>query len=451
MPCLAEGSFDWSVLTTIVSAVSDDCHAWYAATLSSKNPMDPMFRIVPVASALHDHRAVDALLQAFTPRLHDAGGSVSDAATAGESIPTVWFVLTGGTEQRLLDAMAASGQTDGGAVLLLAHQGHNSLPAALETLARLQQDGRKGRVIYLAHADDEPGYRRLAQAVDDMRAFERLRAMRIGLLGMPSDWLVASMPAADAVRASWGPAVVPIPIEELYTALQVSGALSRATAGPPTVSWTATAEVPDAALQEALQVERAINRIVDDYRLDGIAVRCFDLVLTRRTTGCLALAHLNDRGVTAGCEGDLASTVGMAWARALLGEPSWMANPAGLDEQQNTLILAHCTVPTTMVSEHRLRTHFESGLGAAIEGRFDAGPVTILRVGGRRLEQVWLTDAELEPLAPSEDLCRTQVKVHLSDSTVSELLRRPLGNHLVMVRGHHGARLRAWWEAFGPG
>jgi len=29
---------------------------------------------------------------------------------------------------------------------------------------------------------------------------------------------------------------------------------------------------------------------------------------------------------------------------------------------------------------------------------------------------------------------------------VSDLLRTPLGNHVVMIRGHHAARLTDWWE-----
>ena len=45
-------------------------------------------------------------------------------------------------------------------------------------------------------------------------------------------------------------------------------------------------------------------------RLDAVAVRCFDLVTARGTTGCLALSALNDAGRVAACEGDLASAVG---------------------------------------------------------------------------------------------------------------------------------------------
>lgn len=34
---------------------------------------------------------------------------------------------------------------------------------------------------------------------------------------------------------------------------------------------------------------------------------------------------------------------------------------------------------------------------------------------------------------------------------VEQLLRRPLGNHLVMLRGRQKALLEAYWSEFGPG
>lgn len=41
-----------------------------------------------------------------------------------------------------------------------------------------------------------------------------LHAARIGLVGQPSPWLVASAPPPEAVRASWGPLLVDVPMEE---------------------------------------------------------------------------------------------------------------------------------------------------------------------------------------------------------------------------------------------
>ncbi len=413
--------------------------------------MKPSFRIVPVASALHDTRAIADLQATFTPALERMGGALWEDPT-DPSTPVLWFVLTGGTEQRLLDAIADhEARLGAGPVLLLSHRGQNSLPAALETLARLQQDGRKGRVVHLEGAADEDGISRLVDAVHDLEVWRRLHQLRVGVLGRPSDWLVASVPDPQDLRASWGPTMVPVAMEEIFGLLDAArgegsaGTIANAEGRPPSCC-----EVDSEAVRDAGLVAHAMETIVKVHRLDAITVRCFDLVTARQTTGCHALARLNDQGVTAACEGDLASAVGMAWVRAMLGVPSWMANPASIDELANSILLAHCTVPRSMVGDCGLRTHFESGLGVALAGQFATGPVTLLRVGGRRLEKVWMSDGDLVSTSAEEGLCRTQVRVCLREGSVSDLLRRPLGNHLVMVRGHHASRLRAWWESFGP-
>jgi L-fucose isomerase-like protein len=179
-------------------------------------------------------------------------------------------------------------------------------------------------------------------------------------------------------------------------------------------------------------------------------VRCFDYLGTLTTSGCVALAALNDSGVVAACEGDVASAVAMVLVRALLGEPSWMANPAVIDTEGDRLLLAHCTVAPSMVEDVELHTHFESGLGIGLRGRFAPGWVTLVRLGGSALEHRWIAEAEVVETGSADDLCRTQVTVRLAGARAATLLEAPLGNHLLLVRGRHRQRLEEWWQlAFG--
>jgi L-fucose isomerase-like protein len=123
-----------------------------------------------------------------------------------------------------------------------------------------------------------------------------------------------------------------------------------------------------------------------------------------------------------------------------------MANPSHVDAGTGLLCLAHCTVARSLVTRWELRSHFESGLGVALAGDLPPGPVTLVRLGGRRLDDLFLAEGEAAPAAPREDLCRTQVDVRLDPAVVEELLQRPLGNHLVLVPGQHAARLGSWWK-----
>jgi L-fucose isomerase-like protein len=140
----------------------------------------------------------------------------------------------------------------------------------------------------------------------------------------------------------------------------------------------------------------------------------------------------------------------MLLVRTLLDQPSWIANPASVDPDTDRVLLAHCTVAPSMVDGVQLHTHFESGIGIGLRGRFAPGPVTLLRLGGGALERLWVSDGEIERTGEAEDLCRTQVVVRLTGTPARSLLDHPLGNHLVLVHGHHRARIERWWQLAFP-
>ena len=167
------------------------------------------------------------------------------------------------------------------------------------------------------------------------------------------------------------------------------------------------------------------------------------------TTGCLALSRLADEGIAAGCEGDIPSAVMLRWVGHLTGKPAWMANPSDLDARTGEILLAHCTVPLALVGAHRLKTHFESGLGVGIDGTFAPGPVTLLRLGGVQLDRWWGAEGHLFEDRHAPDLCRTQVRVRIPSARAAELLEAPLGNHVVLVPGHVLALFREAFEWVG--
>lgn len=412
--------------------------------------MDARFAVLPVASSapdvvasLHHEEALSQIIADYAEQLADLGGMIVDSAPADEA-PLLVFVLTGGTERMVLDVWEERGGT-AEPLLLLTHPGQNSLPAALEALARVRQLGGHGRILYLRGQCDADCFGAIDDAVHDVETHARLRATRIGIVGDPSDWLVASSPDPKTVQTAWGPHLVDIPLERLYhgyaggsddaLALEILGAAERST-------------VESAAVGEAADVLTALKRIIEEEQLDSVSIRCFDVISDLGTTACLALSQLNDDGMVAGCEGDAVSTLAMLWARELLNVVPWMANPARIDEGEGMLLLTHCTVPRGLVESFELSTHFESKMGIGIAGDVPAGDVTLIRIGGTNLEELWLQEGEIVRGPRDDDLCRTQVHVLVGSEPIRELLSAPLGNHIVLIPGHHGARIRAWWEMF---
>ncbi len=406
------------------------------------------FGFIPVVSSLHDERRMERLMGAYARAFRARRGVQRTPEAVQHPAPLLFFVVTGGTERQIVQLWQRRRESHpDDPVYLVAHPGHNALPAALEVLARLQQEGATGRIFYLHSPEDRQGLLAVENGLHDLEVRNALRTARIGVVGEPSEWLVASTPKARVVRERWGPELVSLPMEILNAAIS---AVPAAELAPTAETLAANAEEivePGAeALEAAVRVYLALRSVVTEHRLAALTLRCFDLLEAWETTGCFALAELNDRGIIAGCEGDMVTTVAMLWAYKLLGTLPWMANPSRLDEHENTLWLAHCTVPRSNVERYRLRTHFESGIGVGIQGEYTTGPVTLLRVGGRQMERLWLAEGEVLQSGDAEDLCRTQLEVQFSRGHISDLLREPLGNHLVVVEGHHAEDLRSWWE-----
>jgi L-fucose isomerase-like protein len=365
--------------------------------------------------------------------------------------PLFFFILTGGTENKFLNFWQNSKTLLYKLpIILIAHSSHNSLPAALEILARLNQENVKGKIIFIDTENSKKWVDDLRKIIKQHDIYFQLTNTQIGLIGAPSDWLIASMPDPEIVKKVWGCEIKNIDLNELKNLIDN---ITDEEIEDPLYSLTKKAksikEPSKKEIKEVVKVYSALKKIIDKYKSNALSVRCFDLVIDLKTTGCFALSKLNDDGITAGCEGDIVSTIGMIWANLFTEEVVWMANPSSLDEQNNSLWLAHCTVPISLVDNYQLRSHFESGLGVGIEGEISNGKVTLLRIGGKNLEQIWISNGEIVESGNSEVLCRTQVKVKLHGSAkVSDLLRNPLGNHILMVRGSYAKELLEWWEIF---
>ena len=381
--------------------------------------MSVRFGYVTVSSRMAGSKA-GASHQEYTAALESLGGEAWEYGDTADPAPMLIFVATGGTERTMLELWRRRSETSARfPALIVAHAGDNSLPAAIEALAKMIQDGRKGRILYLDGPEDRTGLERITEAVKDVETHGALKRSTIGVVGSPSGWLVASSPDPAVVRKSWGPQVVPVSLDQLTDTIRGATGPAAESLRSGLVEGASEIREPGAGeIEVAVHVSTAVKQIADRHGMNGVALRCFDLIEEFGTTGCVALSELSDSGLAVGCEGDVVSTVGVLWVRLLLDEPAWVANPSRVRPDRNELVLAHCTVPRSMVDSYALRSHFESGTGVAIQGSFAAGPVTVFRIGGRELEQLWLAEGEIVEVADEDTLCRTQVRARLTGGAV---------------------------------
>lgn len=344
-----------------------------------------------------------------------------------EAYLQVVFIASGGSEQKFRRIYPGLAKP----VILLADGKHNSLPAALEISSWVRQQGEAAEIV---HGDRNL----IAGRLHRLAVFQRTRralAGPIGLIGEPSDWLIASAVDRSAANALWGTEFIDIPLDEV-SGHKAEEAEVAANARELIQQAKKLDGVDDAAVQAAARLLPALKAVYARHDLRAATLRCFSLIERLQTSGCLALSLLNDQGLICGCEGDVTAVFSMLLLFALTGEIPFMANAAAVDCRSNQIVLAHCTVPRRAVSAYRLLTHFETGLGVALSGDFPRGPATVFKAGNPDLGSYFISAAEVLPGRPEPGLCRTQVRLHLQEP-VEYFLKTPLANHHLLIRGDH--------------
>ena len=358
-----------------------------------------------------------------------------------QTLPDAVMIATGGVENLFkriwaaMDVEMMCAPSRPKTVTMIADGRNNSLAAALEILTYLGNNGMEGRIVH--GTNDE-----IVSTILETHGCASLQG-RIGLFGQPSDWLIASGVDRDFLCQRYGIETVDIDLQRLIDGIKsVPQTEAEKVAQTMVKRAKAVKEPSDADMLEASKAYLAIKRICQEECLDAMTIRCFDIVKACSTTSCLALALLNDEGIVAGCEGDMQTLLSMFLAKRLCGEVAFMANPSQLTDK--TSMLAHCTIPLTMCDETVVRSHFESGIGVAIQGLLPLEDYTLFKWGGPKLDRYFVTEAQAIETPYSNHFCRTQITLNVNLKPY--LLQHSIGNHHVIIRGRHAEEIRKFMQ-----
>lgn len=327
--------------------------------------------------------------------------------------PDVLVFLTGGSERVALHSLHGYKF-----YLIIASSYENSWAAATEVKAWMNQSGIESLLV----DENDPHAQGIIDAFYQVRnGLKNLRGKKFGVIGKPSDWLVASTIDPFITQSKLG-------IEQVDLPWEASIPKEQGLIAPEFTSFFKSKE--GLGVEMAGRVYESISNVVRGYDLSAVTVECFPLAQKCNTTACLALSKLGMDGIPAGCEGDICSMVGMMLAKEIIGTIPWMANIANVNG--NKLLLAHCTIPADMLSSFTLETHFETGIGVAIKGELRYKEVTLFRVDNN-LNRMFFATAKVIPAKHSKDACRTQVTLEIDDKTSRYFFESPLGNHHLVL------------------
>ena len=336
---------------------------------------------------------------------------------------SIIFIETGGSEQKFVKEFDNLPRP----IILLSHCKNNSLPACFEIKTYVEAHKETAILIF---GDEKIVSKSLIALNKVMTSKNELAKTKAGVIGEPSDWLIASRVNYQEVKNLFGVELIDITIDELKEEIN-KGILDNI----PHLDELKEKIYSQEVLDGALEIYSGLKRIVEKYDLKGFTLRCFDLIQEYKNTACLAFALLNEEGIIATCEGDVPSLLTMLMVQITSKCPSFMANPSKIDINESTILFAHCTLPLNMCKDYSIMTHFESGLGTGIRGTLDKKEVTVLKIAPN-LKDVICAKGEIIDNLTLDNYCRTQIVVKFDMEELFTFLKDNFGNHVMIVYGN---------------
>lgn len=195
----------------------------------------------------------------------------------------------------------------------------------------------------------------------------------------------------------------------------------------------------------------ALSNILEQRKGNAMTINCLELINLEAPPPCYAMSRLLDKGIYAGCEGDVSALLTMMLLGYLAHGPAFMGNVVWANPESNILKISHCVVPTKMAGfsqpprRYTLRNyHGRYGVTAYVELGIGQ-EVTIARLA-RNLDKVLILQGELVDCRDTT-ACRTTLSARVTD--VRKFVRCALGNHHALVYGSHARQTKALSQALG--
>lgn len=216
---------------------------------------------------------------------------------------------------------------------------------------------------------------------------------------------------------------------------------------------------PPEKLENIARLGVVIDRLIEEYDLDAIAIRCWDELQKRYGVApCLILGELNERGIAAACELDVTNAVMMRAVGLAADHPVMLLDVNNnYENDPDKVIFFHCgPAPASLmrgrgeIREHLMfRKSYGEGSGVGINhGRYIADDVTIgsFKTEGGKL-CAFVAEGRLTDDALPEVFfgCGTVFEKKNVGEMLNYMAKNGYRHHVAITRGHTAA---AVLEAF---
>jgi L-fucose isomerase-like protein len=359
--------------------------------------------VIPLASKIHSN--YENIFKIFKEKLEnynildiiDSEDKLNDKIEIIKNSFPIFLILTGGTSPLASIIINKCNIKKG---LILAHSKNNSLASAISIRNKINSR------IYLL--DNE-----INKAIKIIKALSKLIKIKIGIISenLPND--------VNKIKELLSCNIELINYDEIKIEEKLDYNLIK------NIDIENTNED---LLKKAIGIYNSIKKIIEERKINALAIDCFPFLIKYKITPCLAVSLLNDEGIITACEADLRSLFLMLIINSLYNIPSWIANIALVKE--NKVVFSHCTIATKLAEKCKLVNHYESNYPYSLSCKLKNGFYSILSID-RNFEKIAIIKANLlESGMIRNDMCRTQA---LFEINLKDFHNIALSNHHVIV------------------
>lgn len=381
--------------------------------------------VLPIVSRLHDDIRINEDTNKLLSEIQKIGSFkfvLSNTSNFYDEALSLILVQSGGSEGYFLEMEKDLKEP----YYLLTYGSNNSLAASMEILSYLKNKDKKAEILH-------GSAQYIANRLKEILSQEIIKPVNLGVIGKPSDWLISSDVDYKKCLNKLNINLIDIDIDELvkeYLRVDIRGYEEKT-----------ILDFDSKEIDKSKKLSKALEVLSKKYELEGLTIRCFDLLGKIQTTGCLGLSLLNRNKKIGTCEGDIPSMLSMYLLNKITGQSGFQANPSRINTDKNEIVFAHCTLPIDMAESYDVMTHFESGIGVALRGKMKETDITIFKLSSN-LKDYYVSEGLITENLEECNLCRTQIVIKLDD--VKYFLTSPHGNHHIIVYGKHKDKINKY-------
>ncbi|MCY4063495.1 MAG: L-fucose/L-arabinose isomerase family protein [Chloroflexi bacterium] len=308
----------------------------------------------------------------------------------------------------------------------------------------LRRAGLRYDYIYAA-ADEEAAFKKLHSFAVAARVKKRLAGTRIGRLGEHPDGFDTCRVNHQALKAQLGVEVAQIELEGFFARARE--------AKPETVDSIAAdlnerldgfAEMEPEATNGTLSAYVALDELVKEEKLTGMAVRCWPEFFTDLgCSACGAMSLLSDALTPSSCEADVNGTITQLILQWVSGEPAFGSDLVSFDVDGDEAVLWHCGLAPLSMADADVQPaatiHSNRQKPLLMQFPLKPGRVTIARLSEATGEfRLVIGGGEMLKAPPAFMGTSGTIRFDSGAAAVMDaLLREGLEHHISLVYGDH--------------